>query len=114
MKSPTPKTTEANASPKVKRCRRKACSKIGEYLFRIHCINLGSLSLAFPLSTRLAKAGTVVKEKTNAHKTAMINVDAMGRNILPSTPESAKTGKKTITTIISPNPAAVRISTVAS
>ena len=61
---------------------------------------------ALPDKNIEASAGTVEKDKTNPEPSANQKVAAIGENILDSTPERAKRGRKTTTIISWPNTAA--------
>ena len=107
-------TTLASPIPTVIPRRRTAATRTGAYKARVLRMSQGSLSTVSPLSSRLASAGTVVKDRTSAPSTAAQKVAAIGMNIFPSIPTRAKIGRNTTTMISSPKPAAVRISTAAS
>ncbi len=68
-------------------------------------INQGSLSSTLPLNKSDAIEGTKVKDKSNEPRIAIMKVDAIGMNILPSTPTNANTGRNDNATINSPKPA---------
>ena len=84
---------------------------------RIDVVELDKSSGAFIRVASVFMLGDASKYVTDLKSFNTKNkklVEAIGINILPSTPVRANTGKKTMTIMNWPNPAAERISTVAS
>ena len=71
-----------------------------------------SFSSILPLTKMAMAAGTKVIEKISAPINAAITVNAIGWNILPSTPSRANKGKYTNMMISMPNAAGLKTSLV--